>query len=289
MINNLSTLLCATLAGAASTRRGHQIESSQISKSSHEFVQVWQDRNRRHGCSTAHDMLKDPRNQFNLADWQSGDRKFSDPFFPTTDAVYWADIEFEARSLIASQAYDLQWHRASDIYQDRLLWGPRGVIPGDIAQGDLGNCWLMAAISAYAEYPSRIHDVFHNTQANPAGLYGLNIYVLGVPTTVWVDDYIGFKTNQWTGEIGLFYGQVGSDNALWGPLIEKALAKSVGNFWHLDTGINADGVSMLNGGPYEELRHYDPRMQMSVDDFWDKINHHDALKQIMTVKSNQQR
>ena len=63
----------------------------------------------------------------------------------------------------------------------------------------------MAAISAYAEYPSRIHDVFHNTEANPAGLYGLNIYVLGVPTTVWIDDYIAFKTNQWTGEIGLFY------------------------------------------------------------------------------------
>ena len=28
---------------------------------------------------------------------------------------------------------------------------------------------------------------------------------------------------------------------------------------------------------------------MSVDDFWNKINHHDALRQIMTVKSNAQR
>ena len=68
---------------------------------------------------------------------------------------------------------------------------------------------------------------------------------LGVPTTVWIDDYIAFKENEWTGESGLFYAQVGADNALWGALIEKALAKSVGNFWHLDTGINADGVVEL--------------------------------------------
>ena len=62
MISNLSTLLCATLAGAVTTKTGHRIESAQISKHSNEFVQVWQDRTRRHGCSTAHNMLKDPRN-----------------------------------------------------------------------------------------------------------------------------------------------------------------------------------------------------------------------------------
>ena len=173
--------------------------------------------------------------------------------------------------MIASQSYDISWERISDVYPDRTLWGPSGVIPGDVAQGDLGNCWLMAAISAYAEYSSRIHDLFHNTQKSPSGLYGLNMYVLGVPTTIWVDDYIAFKTNEWTGEKNLFYGQVGADTALWGALIEKALAKSVGNFWHLDTGINADGIAMLNGGPYDEIRHWDPNTRPSVDEFWNII------------------
>ena len=56
----------------------------------------------------------------------------------------------------------------------------------------------------------------------------------------------------------------------------------------MDTGINADGVAMLNGGPYEELRHYDPRVDISADEFWKKIKEHDARGQIMTAKSNGQ-
>lgn len=115
----------------------------------------------------------------------------------------------------------------------------------------------MAAISAVAEYAERIENVFLNDKENDFGKYCLNIYALGVPNTVCIDDYLPFMTNEWTGYENLFYGQVGANDALWGPLIEKALAKYVGNYWHLDTGINADGVSMLNGSPYDEIRHWD--------------------------------
>ena len=138
-----------------------------------------------------------------LEDWNG--RKFTDAVFPYQDAVYWADRPFESKSLIAANSYDLSWKRIGDFWSNRTLWGPSGVLPGDVAQGDLGNCWLMAALSGYAEYPSRIHDLFHNTEKNPSGLYGVNIYSLGVPTTIWIDDYIAFKSNEWTGETGLFY------------------------------------------------------------------------------------
>ena len=144
----------------------------------------------------------------------------------------------------------------------------------------------MAAISAVAEYPERITDLFLNDEANELGKYCVNIYVIGVPHTVCVDDYLPFKQNEWTGYENLFYGQVGSNEALWGPLIEKALAKAVGNYWHLDTGINADGVTMLNGSPYDEIRHWDSSNRMTVDDFWDLIKSHDRDRSIMTVKSS---
>ena len=197
-------------------------------------------------------------------------------------------MQFEAQSLVASQAYDIFWERASEKWPERSLWGSTGVNPSDIAQGDLGNCWLMAAISAVAEYPERIENLFLNDEANALGKYCLNLYMLGVPNTVCVDDYLPFKKNEWTGYENLFYGQVGSDDALWGPLIEKALAKHVGNFWHLDTGINADGVSMMNGSPYDEIQHWNPRSAPSVDDFWNLIRSHDDDKSIMTVKSSPQ-
>ena len=230
-------------------------------------------------------MTKDPRNQMSLADWSTGG-KFTDDAYPYQDAVFWADRPFESKSLIAANSYDLQWKRIGDYWSDRTLWGPSGVVPGDVAQGDLGNCWLMAALSAYAEYPSRVHDLFHNTEKSPSGLYGINMYSLGVPTTVWIDDYIAFKSNEWTGETGLFYAQVGADNALWGALIEKALAKSVGNLWHLDTGINADGISMLNGSPYDEVRHWDPATRPTLDEYWELLRQHDKVKNIITVKSS---
>ena len=54
----------------------------------------------------------------------------------------------------------------------------------------------------------------------------------------------------------------------------------------MDTGINADGVSMLNGSPYDEVRHWDKNSGMTVDLFWDLIKSHDRDRSIMTVKSS---
>ena len=52
-----------------------------------------------------------------------------------------------------------------------------------------------------AEYPERIHKIFHNTEVSEEGLYGVNIYALGVPYTSYVDDYLPFKSDG-----NLFYG-----------------------------------------------------------------------------------
>ena len=58
----------------------------------------------------------------------------------------------------------------------------------------------MVAISAVAEYPERIYKMFHNKEKNEYGLYAVNIYALGVPYTIYIDDYLPFR---WDGS--LFY------------------------------------------------------------------------------------
>ena len=131
------------------------------------------------------------------------------------------------------------------------MWGPSGVTPNDIAQGVVGNCWVMVSFSALAEYPSRIHRIFHNSEKNEQGVYAVNLYALGVPFTTYIDDYLPFRWDD-----TLLYAMVGADNALWGPLLEKAIAKYVGNYWHMDTGLNTDGIGLLNGGPNYYLKHY---------------------------------
>ena len=48
----------------------------------------------------------------------------------------------------------------------------------------------MVALSALAEYPDRVHNMFHNTRKSEAGVYAVNIYALGVPYTTYIDDYL---------------------------------------------------------------------------------------------------
>jgi hypothetical protein len=72
------------------------------------------------------------------------------------------------------------------------MWGTNGIDPMDVRQGAVGNCWFMAACSALAEKDKRLEQIFLNTSGyiNPDGIYGINIYTLGVPHTVIVDDYM---------------------------------------------------------------------------------------------------
>ena len=72
------------------------------------------------------------------------------------------------------------------------LFGSEGVTPKDILQGSIGNCWFMSAISAIAEAPGRVENMFLNTSnaVEPKGIYGVNMFALGVPHTIIVDDSI---------------------------------------------------------------------------------------------------
>ncbi len=55
--------LSAAIAHAITTREAVQADSMSLANDmAFEFVQISQDRNKRHTCSTAHDMLKDEDN-----------------------------------------------------------------------------------------------------------------------------------------------------------------------------------------------------------------------------------
>ena len=69
---------------------------------------------------------------------------------------------------------------------------------------------------------------------NSAGVYALQLYIMGIPVTVTVDEYLPF----WDGRRAdyLIYGQQGVDGALWMPILEKAAAKLFGNYEMLSGG-----------------------------------------------------
>ena len=65
------------------------------------------------------------------------------------------------------------WKRASDFkFQGINLKVFEGAIePGDIIQGNLGDCYFLSSLSALAEYENLIARLFESKNYNDAGCY----------------------------------------------------------------------------------------------------------------------
>ena len=109
----------------------------------------------------------------------------------------------------------------------------------------------MASCIAVAEYKGRIEKVFLNRGKSAAGVYALQFWALNVPITITVDDYLPVTSRNRT-----LYAVIGEDNSIWGAIMEKAFAKFHGNYARIVGGDSVDGISTLNGSPYERLWHY---------------------------------
>ena len=138
------------------------------------------------------DRIKDKAINFDEINGKS--TKWTDKNFPTNDALFWKDANEDQGS--AAWAYEdgLEWKRITDDdFGIDSFWGPNGkdsINPQDIVQGSIGNCWIMAAVSALAEVKGRIDSVILNDDISQAGIYGVNMYALGVPFTEYVDDLL---------------------------------------------------------------------------------------------------
>ena len=84
----------------------------------------------------------------------------------------------------------------------------------------------MSAVSALAE--KGITDYMISDEIDKkAGIYALNMYVLGVPFTMIVDDWMLMNGDQ------TIFGDLGNDGSVWGAIVVKAFAKYFGNYDHL--------------------------------------------------------
>ena len=94
----------------------------------------------------------------------------------------------------------------------------------------------------------------------------MRFYVLGIPVTVTVDDYLSF-TDASNSLTSLQYGEQGKDGAMWMTILEKAAAKFYGNFEMLSGGMVGATVQMLTGGP----AYYHAHKEMDADRLWNMV------------------
>ena len=113
----------------------------------------------------------------------------------------------------------------------------------NIAQGRLGDCWLLAALAVVADFPGHIQQLFKESEIAESGKYTVYLYDLRDGwEEVEIDDFIPCDPRD--GE-PLFSRPEG--NALWVLLLEKALAKFVGTYSQLEGGGAQWAFQVLTG------------------------------------------
>jgi len=107
------------------------------------------------------------------------------------------------------------------------------------------------------------------------------MYLLGMPITVVVDDYLPLMES-WDGYSTL-YANVGNDGALWGTLFEKTFAKYLGQYEAIDAGQGAMGIEAMTGSPYFSFNHVDILEEGRTEELWEEMVRAD--KELMMITS----
>lgn len=82
----------------------------------------------------------------------SGCYAFTDDEFPPDRSSLNLDDKAKEESIV--------WIRATELSGNKAHLFENGIKPSDVAQGALGDCWLIAAIACMAEFPGAIENCF---------------------------------------------------------------------------------------------------------------------------------
>lgn len=125
------------------------------------------------------------------------------------------------------------------------------VDPSDIAQGGVGDCWLLSGISSLAEFDGAIARLFRKTSnlaslpADTPNSYTVTLWDLATWTEVdvTIDERLARKPDG-TGLLGC---EPSKDGELWGCYLEKAVAAHCGGFDKIDGGQCTHAWALLTG------------------------------------------
>ncbi|XP_026171820.1 calpain-12 isoform X2 [Mastacembelus armatus] len=163
---------------------------------------------------------------------------FSDPTFPAEQkSIGGSELDPDPKKAIT-------WKRPKEITKNAVfVEGTTGTT--DICQGQLGNCWLLAALSCLTMHPTLFVKVVPSNQSlseSYAGIFHFTFWQYGEWVEVVVDDRLPVREGR------LLFSYSHTRNEFWSALVEKAYAKLIGSYASLKGGNISEGMEDFTGG-----------------------------------------
>ena len=162
---------------------------------------------------------------------------------------------------------EVVWERAQPFYASRLTpeqkkakvrvkLFEKGIEPQDVAQGQVGNCWLIAALACVAEHPGLVRKAFVTKIRSDRGKYVVRLFDWQKRkwVTVSVDEFIPLTSK----DRQMLFAQP-NGHELWVSMLEKAFAKFCGSYGALDGGQTGWAFNALTGDPVFKLKKSDDK------------------------------
>ncbi|XP_055297733.1 calpain-A-like [Sitodiplosis mosellana] len=166
---------------------------------------------------------------------------FEDPMFPAVDS----SLQLFSKEINGRQ---VEWRRPKEIV-DNPQFAVDGFSRFDVKQGELGDCWFLAAAAALTQNSNLFARVVPHDQTfdepNYAGIFHFRFWQYGR----WVDVVIDDLLPTYRGE--LLYMRSSQDNEFWSILLEKAYAKLHGSYEALRGGSTCEAMEDFTGGVTE--------------------------------------
>ncbi|XP_074528552.1 calpain-2 catalytic subunit-like [Halichoeres trimaculatus] len=143
----------------------------------------------------------------------------------------------------------VEWLRPADVLKkygisDEPIFCTKGLSRFDFGQGQVGNCWFLAAISSLTFHKTLMVQVVPMDQSfhNYAGIFHFRFWRFGKWVDVVIDDHLPVIDNR------LLSVSAKSGNEFWAALLEKAYAKVCGSYADMHAGLSSEACKDFSGG-----------------------------------------